>query len=342
MTLSLETPGDLLAAIPALLGRGPEDSLVMVGIGRRGEISPVVRADLAVCDLQEGREALALQIAGLMARVGAVSVLVAAFSDEAVMASRAVTQTRQALEARCEVADVWVVAGGRYWSPECADTACCPQGGRPLPPAPRGDARRYARAPHAGAPSAPASRRKAARAASHRALASAARGDVAVWRLTMLTQWREAVAGAQRGVTPPDAVSGRLIAALCDVAMRDAVVVDLVPGEQAVAEALCSGEETDGVRDALSRMIGTEHPEAPPVARLAAVVGLAEHMAWLVPADSAPSHTLAGLCRWWQGDDDGAAWAIGNALQREPGYRLAELLACALEMGMQAGWRRAS
>lgn len=342
MALSLATPGDLLAALPSLLGAQPRESLVAVGIGPRGEVSPVIRVDLDVCAVREACEALAVQISGLMARSGATYVVVAGLSDYPERAARAVARARAALSERCDVADAWVVSGGRYWSPECADTGCCPEGGRQLPPPPLDGPRRYARAPHAQMPSAPASRRKRARAAYQRALASARRGDGAVWRLAVLAEWRSVVSAAATGQMPTDAASGRLIAALSDVIVRDAVVVDLVPGEERVAEALCRGEEADGVREALSRMIGTEHPQSPPDARLAAVVAIAEHCAWLLPVASAPSHTLVGLCRWWRADDEAAAAAIGAALQRDPGYRLAELLACALEMGMQAGWKRAS
>lgn len=342
MTLSLETPGDLLAAIPSLLGTDPRESLVVVGIGPRGEVSPVVRADLDLCTMREGLDALAVQITGLLARSGATAVILVGFSGGAESAIRAVAAARAALGERCEVADAWVVSRGRYWSPECADTGCCPEGGRRLPPVALGGVRRYARAPHARTPVAPAARRKRARAAYQRAIASSARGDDSVWRLTMLAEWRTVVTASAEGRMPTDAVSGRLVAALSDVIVRDAVVVDLVPGEERVAEELCRGEETDGVREALSRMIGTEHPQTPPDVRLAAVVALAEHLAWLLPAASAPSQTLVGLCRWWRGEDEAAAWAIGEALLRDPGYRLAELLACALEMGMQAGWKRAS
>lgn len=345
MTLSLETPGDLLAAIPDLLGYAPRDSVVVVGIGRRGEVSPVVRADVDVCESPSDLESLATKLAGLLLRAGAAHAVVAVFDRDPDVATRVLSAVREQLAGRCDVADGWVVVDGRYWAPECADTSCCPTGGRRLPPPPARGLRRYARAPHAGAPAAPAApaqSRKRARAAMRRAAAHAVRGHPDVWRLAMLGEWRTAVAAAARGELPSDAASGRLIGALSDVAVRDAVVVDLVPGEGDVAEALCEGSETDGVREALSRMIGTERPQVPPMETLAAVISLTEHLAWVLPEASAPSHTVAGLCRWWRGDDEAAAAAVIAALQSSPGYRLAELLACALDMGMRAGWQRAS
>lgn len=164
------------------------------------------------------------------------------------------------------------------------------------------------------------------------------RAALARWRLEKLDGWREALSHAAAGILPSDAETGKLAAGLSDIVVRDAAVISMVPGRGAVANALCEDPATPGVREALSVMIAAEAAVRPREADVLALVALAEHVASLCDEGAAPALTLAGLALWWSGDDSTAEHAIACALAAGPGYRLAELVACALEAHMPPGW----
>lgn len=166
-----------------------------------------------------------------------------------------------------------------------------------------------------------------------------ARADAAIrWRAARLEAWRRAVGAAIGGVLPSDPDTGKLAAGLWDLAVRDAAVVDMVPGRLEVAEALCADPGAPGVREALSVMINQHDGKRPDPATVRGIVTLADHIAWVCGDRAAPALTLAGLALWWSGDDMAAEAAIATALSQHPGYRLAELVASALEAHMPPGW----
>jgi hypothetical protein len=215
-----------------------------------------------------------------------------------------------------------------------------------------------ARGIHAqGRDTAPAPRRKSARAAFNRAWrareASVGRAFGSItghevptvrpgadtrWRTDRLDAWRQAIAAAREGLLPTDPDTGKIAAGLWDLSVRDSAVVDMIPGQACVAEALCANPGAQGVREALAVMINQHDAEQPDFVTVRAIVMLADHIAWLCGDRAAPALTLAGLALWWSGDDAAAEVAIATALSQEPGYRLAELVACALEAQMPPGW----
>jgi hypothetical protein len=164
------------------------------------------------------------------------------------------------------------------------------------------------------------------------------RAALAHWRLEKLDGWRDALARAADGILPSDAETGKLAAGLSDIVVRDAAVISMVPGRREVATSLCADPATPGVREALSVMIAAEDAVQPRESDVLALVTLAEHIASLCDEAIAPALTLAGLALWWSGDDSTADYVIACALAAQPGYRLAELVACALEAHMPPGW----
>ena len=164
------------------------------------------------------------------------------------------------------------------------------------------------------------------------------RAALAHWRLEKLNGWRDALAQAAAGILPGDAETGKLAAGLSDIVVRDAAVISMVPGRLDVANALCDDPATPGVREALSVMIAADDAVQPREADVLALVALAEHVASLCDEAIAPALTLAGLALWWSGDDSTADYVIACALAAQPGYRLAELVACALDAHMPPGW----
>jgi hypothetical protein len=148
----------------------------------------------------------------------------------------------------------------------------------------------------------------------------------------------------------PDAVTsatwGRLEAALHDRRTRDAVLVALVPGtcdlpERSLAGAVTPGAEDRAVARALGLVIdpvtGVEPPPGPTAlheAALEQVVALGRTRA------QAPALSLLALLAWWRGEGARASLLLAQALEHEPGHRLAVLLERAVDAGLPPGWVR--
>ncbi len=137
-TRRISGPGELLQAIPYLLGFHPTRSLVLVGLDA-GLLVVTARLDLA--DAESGAIAHTLDA---MTRGGSTSVVAAVYDDEAgsdglgtlAWERLVVTLDRDAERADCEVLDVLLVAGGRWWSFSCGSADCCPPAGREVPAEP--------------------------------------------------------------------------------------------------------------------------------------------------------------------------------------------------------------
>ncbi|WP_291379063.1 DUF4192 domain-containing protein [Demequina sp.] len=345
MTVKLSDPGELIATIPLMLGYTPVDSVVIVGLTTSGAMRPVMRADAAEFAISDCSRVMCSIAAGHLSQAGATRAIVVGYGGAAdPNGTRAAMEARQALAEHIEVVDAWAVARGTYRSPECVDPRCCPDAGRAIPPAPKGAVRAFAARPHGASAraQAPAERRRKARRAHARSWASRERG-VANWRMQRLDAWRDALTRVSvDGTLPSDPEVGKLAAGLRDVAVRDAIVIDMVPGEGSVAEALCVDPSAAGVREALSVMLLPASAAAPRGYLVDALEELSAHMVWLHPADIAPVMTLVGLSRWWHGDESGAAHAIAMALEDDPAYRLAELIQCAIEAHLPPGWLTAA
>lgn len=336
MTLTISSPGDLVAVVPHLIGFSPDESVVVLGLMPGGALGPVMRADVADCVVRDVVDGVASAMAGALVRAGATRAVVVGFSASS--AARAVGAVSVALDARVSVADELVVTSGRYRSLRCDDATCCPPEGTavPLPPArvravlgPVHGMRTCVRAPYP-------QRRKATRA---RDRAWAARGPGgAAWRVRRLAEWRDALDAARAGRSLTEAAAGRLAAGLRDVSVRDAAVVDMVPGQAHVADRLCETEEGLGVRESLAAMVTIDDAVAPVTGTIDAVVQVAAQVALWCEDDVAPALTIAGVGQWWAGNERDAARFIATALDAQPDYRLARLIETALEAGMPPGW----
>ena len=344
MTLKLSEPGEFIATIALMLGFTPVDSVVIVGLTESGIMRPVLRADAAEFAIADCARVMCSIAAGHLSQVGANRAIVVGSGGIAdTDGTRTTVAARQALAAHIEVVDAWAVARGRYRSPECVDPRCCPDDGHVVPPAPKTVVRAFRAQPHGTAhrAQAPAERRRKAHRAHERSWASRDR-DMAGWRQQRLDAWRSALARVAEGVLPSDPDVGKLAAGLRDVVVRDAIVIDLVPGEGSVADALCVDPAVAPVRQALEVMLLPASAIAPHARLLAGLETLAAHVTWLCPADTAPVMTVLGLARWWQGDESGAAHAIALALEDNPRYRLAELVQCAIDAHLPPGWLMAA
>jgi len=130
-TLTLRSPADLLFELPGLLGYRPNDSLVVIFTKTR-TLRCVLRMDLT--DL--GPEA-AIRVVSIAHRAEADTVHAVVYVPGGMEEKPHATEVeslRDLLdEAGVHVAEVLLVADGRYSSYLCTDVSCCPPEGRPVP-----------------------------------------------------------------------------------------------------------------------------------------------------------------------------------------------------------------
>jgi hypothetical protein len=134
-TCRISGPGELLQAVPYLLGFHPHDSLVLIGLDD-GRLVVTARLDLADADAP-GVVAHTLEA---MVRGGSSSVLAAIYDDSATAEWPAVVGRADlvgsAAQAGCLLLEILLVTDGRWVSLLCAEPSCCPDEGHPLPTEP--------------------------------------------------------------------------------------------------------------------------------------------------------------------------------------------------------------
>lgn len=274
--------------------------------------------------------------------------------------------------------ECWVVGPRGYYALGCADAGCCPSGGRPLAELEstqvgaqmvlegvRVAARREDLVVLPAV--APVARKAARRARSRwqaRGDAAGAGADLHRWRRDGLRQWHEALAGAMaraaaaasagatsgvRALTPVTfgaggpllaaAPTGRLLAALDDVLVRDAVLVSFVAGHDRLAERIVAGEQGVAIGAALGTILDPARGRRPERGRATAAREVLEHVVAHAPwAAHAPGLTLLAVLAWWEGDGARAGVLVDRALAADADYRLAVLVDQALRAGMPPGW----
>jgi hypothetical protein len=130
--LRINGPAELLDAVPYLLGFHPAASLVIVGLNQ-SRLVVTVRLDLA--DVA-ARDVLADAVAA-MHRGGSAQLVAAVYHAGPVERplpwhAAALALTDEAARVGCDVIDVLLVAGERWWSYSCTDVGCCPADGHRL------------------------------------------------------------------------------------------------------------------------------------------------------------------------------------------------------------------
>lgn len=319
--LRVRNPGDLIEAIPYLLGFHPRESLVIVGLaGTRVSITARV-------DLDELGEA------GMLA--GTLEVLVNGESTRAIAAifdGRAADPRAPELPHRdlirelallagefgIDLVDAVLVAGGRWWSYRCTDDECCPATGRELP----GDASpSRAAATYAGLVA----------LADREELAALLEPDDDAQRATL-----EPVIAEHENLAAAAVVGGyvqrrqRSVKRAIFAAARDADA-SLFPGsggglsdDDACRFAVALSETP--IRDAVWLAVDQRRLDGRAVWR---------EIARRVPApyDAAPLF-LFGWASWREGNGVAAGIAAERAMASDPEYTAAELLLGALKHGL--------
>ncbi|MBD8077582.1 DUF4192 domain-containing protein [Cellulosimicrobium arenosum] len=361
-------PRELLAYVPFRLGYRPQDSVVLVGLrAPRGRVGLVVRVDVGdLADLHDGPQ-VARSVVGHLVADGAERVVLAVYSEvplrgpaaTAVRERAAVEHAREACESLLGPTEAWAVSPTGWANLDCTDASCCPPAGRALQDLEssevsahmvlagagvadsREDAMRIPRAT-------PTARRRAGRAAGaarERRERARTEDERRAWRESSLGAWRAAV--TQVGATPgptdlPGALVGRVLAGLECVPVRDAVLVSLVEATGELAdETVRGGDVDDGTADAIARVVDPvlgARPDQHVVETARRVLETAAGHA--VRGRAAPALTLLAFVAWWEGDGGRASQRLREALAQDPRYRLALLLASAVDAGLPPGWVR--
>lgn len=342
-THHLTGPGELIAAIPTMMGTTPHDAVVVVGIAGTGAIVAAVTADHVDLEIPEVARSLGESIAANLRANDAHRVIIITYTDEDVtMGCPAVDSLRPSLEGAVDIVDVWACDGERFVAPGCADSDCCPPQGHPVPGSPINMAARasVSAVGHAApawdddvAP--PGRRRSAARAADRWSARQSA--DVEEWRCE---GW--SLCGDSFALDAPAPVVGRAIASLQDVRVRDAMIVEWLGGPPAaIADALL-GHDSAEVTAVLDGAMRDPDVKLPATGQMVAALRWCRRLiAHARRREQAPMFALSAVALWWSGDLDAAGDAARQALHRDPAYSLALLLGDICEAGVSPAWQRA-
>ncbi|TFV87678.1 DUF4192 domain-containing protein [Blastococcus sp. CT_GayMR20] len=314
----ISEPGEIAASLPHLLGFRPRESVVLISLtgssGRR--VGLTVRADIP-----------AVRDAGAVARVLARSVctdrprgvLLAVVSEAADvdvekdrdLPHRALVRELVTALARqpVPVPEVLLVRGGRWWSYDCPHECCAPDAGTPLP---------------GGVPQLQVA------AVATGMVVEADRDDLAARIHPPAGFDRGAmVAASVRAATECSAAvaaDGRDATAEASWAAVTAAVARCRPGRPS---APLTDDETArilwGLRDVHVRDRALQLALGPDAAAAETLWTACTRRA-LPPLDAAPA-TLLAVSAWLRGDGAMANIALTRALDGDPRYRLARLLA---------------
>lgn len=319
--LQVRSPGDLIEAIPYLLGFHPRDSLVIVGLSD-GRVT--ITARIGLSELAD--RAVLAETFRVVANSQATQAIAAIYDSAPAHAAMPELPHRELINdaGACgerfgvALADAVLAAHGRWWSYLCGDARCCPAEGRELP----GDASpTRAEATYAGLVALADRDQLAAQLepdddcaraalepaiAEHETLAvSAVVGGYDQRRQRAVKRAIFAAARDADGSLFPGAGGGlpddevcRFGAALAETPIRDAVWL-------AIDQRRLDGRE-------LWRELARRLPS---------------------PYDASPLFLYGWAC-WRDGNGASAGMAAARALASDPGYTAADLLLSALAQGL--------
>lgn len=314
--LTVRSTADLLSAVPYLLGFHPADSLVLLAM-RDTRIVFVARGDLPEPgDPAQLREA-AEHLAAVIRRQGAQAVTIVGYGP-ADRVTPAVDQMEAVIQrSGLMIFDALRVTEGRYWSYRCEEPRCCPPEGTPFDPA-----------------------------ASTIAAAATFAGHVALPDRAALSSQVAPVEGADRAAMSEATVRARqrLLDLLAAAPAGDPTGIRAVRAAGSAAVRLAEGRHRSRgrlrddevawltvllthlpVRDHAWERIG---PDDWQVTLWTDVLRRSE------PGLAAAPGALLAFAAWRTGNGALAAVAVERALDDDPGYSMAQLMADVLNGGL--------
>ncbi|MFW2514420.1 DUF4192 family protein [Demequina sp. SO4-13] len=339
-TRHLTGPGELIAAIPLMLGYVPRESVVAIGLDGRGEVVVALRVDRRDAAVAESASSLGRAIAARLRAVAARRAFLVAFThDDVSLACPVVDALRPEIDRAVERVDVWACDGDRYLSPGCADRECCPLGGHAVPWGTSGPTASMTAS--AVAHAAPDDQEDPASAPRRRSAARAAdrwwerRGDdPQAWRYDAWQQCRDSF---PLNASAP--AIGRAIASVQDVKVRDALIVEWLGGSSCAVLDTLYGRESAAVADVLDGAMRDPDTDPPDIASvLASLRWCRRLLAHARRRQQAPVLALSAVLLWWSGDLAAAQGAALAALRTDGSYSLARLVHDVADAGLAPAW----
>jgi len=131
-----DSPGELLAIVPHLLGFVPQASLVVIGTEPpRDRVKVTLRYDLPDPPGVGVSADLAAHAAGVIGSQQLTAMMAVGYGPEALVDPVVDALRCAARQTGIDLRDFLRVENGRYWSYKCGDEACCPAAGTPFDPA---------------------------------------------------------------------------------------------------------------------------------------------------------------------------------------------------------------
>jgi uncharacterized protein DUF4192 len=128
------SPGDLLAAVPPILGFHPSDSLVVLALsGPHARVSVACRFDLPDPPSRSSSGDLAEHIVQVLHQNNAMAAAIMGCGPARLVTPVIDVAGNLLPRSGIRLYDSIRVTDGRYWSYLCGDIACCPPEGRLLP-----------------------------------------------------------------------------------------------------------------------------------------------------------------------------------------------------------------
>ena len=299
-TIKLRSPGELIAAVPYLIGFHPADCYVVCGLVADSPVMHLRVDDSASSDLDDLTEMLKSHLK----RGGAERSILIAHGHVASESLLPLTASLRA--AGMPVLDALSVVDGRWRSLLCDSTTCCPATGNPIPQpeqlpavAQFVAAGRVARSSRAAliADLVPDPERQER---TGECMGEIRDGNASA--AESLQRWRDVVESVASGAClPGPRARAQLLVSLRNVSVRDALLAEIVEGPDAF--------------DPVLAWLASSCPQP----------------------DAAPVLTLTALPAWLRGDGARAGQVLEVALAADSGYRLAQLLDCGLRAGVPPG-----
>lgn len=321
--LTLNSPVDLLHAVPFLLGFHPHNSVVALSLRDNRRVGLTVRFDYP----DEDFESIAERLSGHLLDDGAHGALIVIYRDGE-FATRPSDPLVEAITSSCAEVDIPVrdalyVSKGRWWSLVCKDE-CCPETGLDVP---EFESSTVA-AMHVlhGAPLPAANEDEFADAIAP--VESSRSAEIAQWCSRFKEQVNREIVEAQDG---PQARALRNVRNRAGADAVDEIFASwlqtgrLIDDNEVIARAFVAMTDVH-VRDYAMGMHGDE--------QVAAAADLWRYLVTLAPEGLvAPVATVLAAVAFEQGDGALAQRALDRASDDRPGYPMASLLRQALESG---------
>ena len=329
-TMHLRSPGELITAVPYILGFEPTDSLVAIAL-KDGRVGLTSRIDLPDPD---GADRAVEALLPALRREAPEQVILIAYegtpgSAQTVLDAFAAALTEEGFGIR----DRLLVTGGRWRSLECTNSICCPPEGTPLEPDETATA---VASEFIGQGIAPLPDRAALAAQLEPTDKARLVGRLLDRPRPRRVLQPRVVAGLWARILDPDEEPPEIMAqdaswaarTLQDVGLRDGIIAWLTP------DTLKPEELPDDVQAVLTHLGPAPHTSDDPGVDLRLRSRLIQLCTLLPDNHAAPALTVLAAHAWWHGNGALARVALDRALRCDPEYRLAQLLRLMVDQGI--------